>query len=103
MQEPYGEGVATHTGPESCGYLRKGVPADRLELLGQRDHLILERQVAGLSEGLDPAAQGPVTDAELLGGLMVGGAALDDERGGLELELLAVAFLSRTLVCHRWP
>ena len=26
MQEPYSEGVATHTGPESCGHLRKEVP-----------------------------------------------------------------------------
>jgi RNA-directed DNA polymerase len=26
MQEPYSEGVATHTGPESCGYLREGMP-----------------------------------------------------------------------------
>jgi hypothetical protein len=24
MQESYGEGVATHTGPESCGGVRKG-------------------------------------------------------------------------------
>jgi hypothetical protein len=26
MQEPYSEGVATHTGPESCGHLRKEMP-----------------------------------------------------------------------------
>jgi ribosomal protein L39E len=26
MQEPYSEGVAIHTGPESCGHLRKDVP-----------------------------------------------------------------------------
>lgn len=26
MQEPYGEGLAIRTGPESCGYVRKDVP-----------------------------------------------------------------------------
>ena len=26
MQEPYSEGVATHTGSESCGCRRKGMP-----------------------------------------------------------------------------
>jgi len=25
MKVPYGEGVASHTGPESCVYIRKGV------------------------------------------------------------------------------
>ena len=57
------------------------------------------RQVPRLSERFDPAA-GPVTDAQLLGGLVVGGAALDDELGGLESELLGVPFRSCALVCH---
>jgi hypothetical protein len=26
MQEPYSEGLAIHTGPESCGHLREDVP-----------------------------------------------------------------------------
>lgn len=26
MQKPYSEGVATHTGPESCGHLREEMP-----------------------------------------------------------------------------
>ena len=25
MKVPYGEGLVTHTGPESCGYTRKGM------------------------------------------------------------------------------
>jgi hypothetical protein len=25
MKVPYGEGLATHTGPESCVYVRKGI------------------------------------------------------------------------------
>jgi hypothetical protein len=25
MKDPYGEGVASHTGPESCAYTRKGI------------------------------------------------------------------------------
>ena len=26
MQEPYSEGLAIHTGPESCGHVREGMP-----------------------------------------------------------------------------
>ena len=41
MREPYGEGVATHTDPESCGPLRKG----RAEALtGARAGRVLSRE-----------------------------------------------------------
>jgi hypothetical protein len=33
MKEPYGEGLATHTGPESCGAAREG----GIEALGNHD------------------------------------------------------------------
>ena len=47
MKESYGEGVATHTGPESCGAARKsGVEA----LTGVRTGRVLSRERAKLRE-----------------------------------------------------
>ena len=47
MKEPYGEGLATHTGPESCGELREeGAEA----LTGARAGRVLSRERARLRE-----------------------------------------------------
>ena len=45
MKESYGEGLATHTGPESCGFVCKGgVEA----LTGVRAGRVLSREIHGL-------------------------------------------------------
>ena len=54
-------------------------------------NLPLGRQMPRLPEGPDPAPQGPVAHAQLLGGLVIGRAALDDELGG---------FVAGTLRCN---
>ena len=41
MQEPHGEGQATHTGPESCAGARKGA---REALTGERAGRVLSRE-----------------------------------------------------------
>ena len=41
MKEPYGEGVASHTGPESCVAARKGVGE---ALTGVRAGRVLSRE-----------------------------------------------------------
>ena len=41
MQESYGEGVATHTGPESCAGVRKG---EREALTGERAGRVFSRE-----------------------------------------------------------
>src|SRR5271156_2905898 len=47
MKEPYGEGIATHTDPESCGALREeGAEA----LTGARAGRVLSRERAQLRE-----------------------------------------------------
>ena len=47
MREPYGEGLATHTGPESCGVLHE----ERVEALtGVRAGWVLSRERADLRE-----------------------------------------------------
>jgi len=47
MKDPYGEGLATHTGPESCGVLRK----ERAEALtGVRAGRVLSRERVDLRE-----------------------------------------------------
>ena len=53
MRDPYGEGLATHTGPESCGVLRK----ERVEALtGVRAGWVLRRE------------RGALRDADAVGG-----------------------------------
>ncbi len=47
MKESYGEGLATHTGPESCGAARKG---DVEALTGVRAGRVLSRERAELRE-----------------------------------------------------
>jgi len=42
MREPYGEGVASHTGPESCGY---GSNAAAEALTGVRAGQVLSREI----------------------------------------------------------
>ena len=50
MKVPYGEGVATHTGPESCGAVRKG----RAEALtGDCVGQVLSRESFGLQDADD--------------------------------------------------
>ena len=41
MREPYAEGLATHSGPESCGDDREGVPE---ALTGERVGWVLSRE-----------------------------------------------------------
>jgi hypothetical protein len=41
MREPYAEGRATHSGPESCGDAREGVPE---ALTGERAGRVLSRE-----------------------------------------------------------
>ena len=41
MKESYGEGLATHTGPESCGVVRKG---NDEALTGERAGRVLSRE-----------------------------------------------------------
>ena len=45
MKESYGEGVATHTGPESCGVARKGGGE---ALTGERAGRVLSRERTSL-------------------------------------------------------
>ena len=45
MKESYGEGVATHPGPESCSVGRKG---DGEALTGGRAGQVLSREIHGL-------------------------------------------------------
>ena len=53
MKELHGEGVATHTGPESCGVVRKdGVEA----LTGVRAGRVLSREIAQ-NRGADAVAE----------------------------------------------
>ena len=42
MKEPYGEGLASHTGPESCTYSRKAV---REALTGAQVGRVLSREM----------------------------------------------------------
>jgi hypothetical protein len=48
MQESYGEGVASHTGPESCVATRKG---DDEALTGVRAGRVLNREIAKPPQG----------------------------------------------------
>jgi hypothetical protein len=47
MKESYGEGGATHTGPESCGGARKG---DGEALTGERTGRVFTREGANLRD-----------------------------------------------------
>ena len=54
MKDPYGEGLATHTGPESCGVFRK----ERAEALtGVRAGWVLSRERVDL-RGADAVGRG---------------------------------------------
>ena len=48
MQESYGEGVASHTGPESCVGAREGIDE---ALTGVRAGRVLNRETAKLPQG----------------------------------------------------
>ena len=50
MKEPYGEGVATHSGPESCVVPRKGVGE---ALTGERVCWVLSREIMTGLQGAD--------------------------------------------------
>jgi RNA-directed DNA polymerase len=50
MQESYGEGAATHTGPESCGGVRKGVGE---ALTGGGAGRVLSREIHDSLRGAD--------------------------------------------------
>ena len=50
MKEPYGEGVASHTGPESCAVARKG---DGEALTGGRVGWVLSREIPRHVQGAD--------------------------------------------------
>jgi len=53
MKEPYGEGVATHSGPESCVVVRKGQGE---ALTGVRSGWALSREIADMLRGADALA-----------------------------------------------
>jgi hypothetical protein len=50
MQESYGEGAATHTGPESCGGVRKGIGE---ALTGGGAGRVLSREIHDSLRGAD--------------------------------------------------
>ena len=52
MKEPYGEGVATHTGPESCVVARKG---EGEALTGARAGWVLSREIMPRCEAMGPS------------------------------------------------
>jgi hypothetical protein len=55
MQESYGEGAATHTGPESCGGVRKGVGE---ALTGGGAGRVLSREIHDPLRGADAVEEG---------------------------------------------
>ena len=55
MKESHGEGVATHTGPESCAVARKG---DGEALTGERAGQVSSREIHGLLRGADAVETG---------------------------------------------
>jgi hypothetical protein len=50
VKEPYGEGVASHTGPESCGGVRKGVGE---ALTGEQAGRVFSREIHDSLRGAD--------------------------------------------------
>jgi hypothetical protein len=55
MKVPYGEGLATHTGPESCAWVRKG-PGEALT--GERAGRVLSREIHEPLRGADAVEDG---------------------------------------------
>ena len=53
MKEPYGEGVATHSGPESCAVVRKGHGE---ALTGVRLGWVWSREIVDMVRGADALA-----------------------------------------------
>jgi len=50
MREPYGEGIASHSGPESCVTTREGGGE---ALTGARAGWVLSREITGIVRGAD--------------------------------------------------
>ena len=63
MREPYGEGVATHTGPESCGGTRK----DTVEALtGEHASRALSREIKLVPGAVDVSKDGGNTGGDAI-------------------------------------